>query len=165
MKPLTYQRLKQLLRYNKRTGVFTWRVTAGARALKGARAGGVCSAGYWILRIDRTSYRASRLAWFYVNGSWPKADIDHKNGNRADDRYANLRDVSVSVNVQNQRRARADNQQKVLGVIKARTKGKFAARIGLPDGTRKWLGTFDNTTDAGLAYLKAKRQLHEGCTL
>ena len=162
----THAELKAKLLYSKRTGLFTWKVRTGARGLKATVAGHVHKdSGYRTIKTGGRHYRAARLAWFYVTGQWPTHDIDHKNGIRSDDRFRNLRDVPTYVNVQNERKARSNNQHKVLGVLPSRTKGKFVARIGLPDGTKKWLGTFSTVEQAGSAYLVAKRQLHEGCTL
>ena len=53
-----------------------------------------------------------------------------------------------------------------LGVLygKGSKTGKVFARI-IVSGQRKYLGTFENPEDAAQAYLKAKRELHEGCTI
>lgn len=45
---------------------------------------------------------AHRLAWLYVHGEWPQREIDHKDNVRHHNWIGNLRDVSHSVNMQNQ---------------------------------------------------------------
>ncbi len=46
-------------------------------------------------------YKAHRLAWFYVHGVWPKEQIDHINGDKADNCIANLRLADFSKNQAN----------------------------------------------------------------
>jgi hypothetical protein len=107
-------------------------------------------------------YHAHRLAWLYVHGVWPAGDIDHINGDPLDNRLCNLRLVDRSVNMQNQRRARADSHLGVLGV--SARGGRFRASIAVR-GERFSLGTFDDVHAAQDAYVTAKRRLHEGCTI
>lgn len=86
---LTAGRLRELLHYNPETGTFTWiaRSAHGSHIRIGAIAGSSPNSnGYLQIRADGRTYKAHRLAWLYVNGEWPRADIDHKNGVRACDR-------------------------------------------------------------------------------
>ena len=109
-------------------------------------------------------YLGYRLAWLYVHGKLPDGDIDHINGKPSDDRIKNLRDVSRSVNLQNQRAARSNNSSGLLGVFFQKTMNKWTSKIQL-DWKTKSLGYFDTAEEAHAAYLKAKRELHEGCTI
>ena len=97
-----------------------------------------------------------------MTGEWPDGYIDHGNGVRTDNRWANLRAGDRSFNMQNQRRARRDNTTGWLGV--SRVKSRFEAAIQVR-GRRFRLGRFDTPEAAHAAYLTAKRKLHEGCTL
>jgi hypothetical protein len=148
-----------LLTYDPETGDFWWRMKPYKGRVKvGDLAGTSFTGGYWGVRINQVRYPAHRLAWFYMHGEWPNGDIDHINGDRLDNRIANLRDVSRSVNLQNQKRAKGHNRLGVLGVRKRGN--RFAARIN-----DTHLGYFDSADQAHAAYLLAKRELHEGCTL
>ena len=49
--------------------------------------------GYRWIEIDGHPYRSDHVAFLYVTGKWPRGDIEHINGNNADDRWANLREV------------------------------------------------------------------------
>ena len=159
MRAVTRKRLKELLRYNEATGAFYWNVPRpGLR--KGTRAGGNKD-GYTVIRLDWVLYRAALLAWFYVTGRWPKNDIDHRNGKRSDDRFSNLRDVTRSVNLQNQRVAKSNNKVGVLGVAGHKGKGKYRAAIRV-GGKQMHLGLFDTVSAAEKAYLKAKQAYHTG---
>jgi hypothetical protein len=103
-----------------------------------------------------------RLAWFYTTGAWPKDQIDHIDGNKSNNRFANLREATPSQNTQNQRRAMRTNKLGILGVILAR--GKFRAQIWF-DGKNKFLGYFATAEAAHAAYLAAKRKFHPTCTI
>ena len=126
--------------------------------------------GYRIVRLKRVNYMEHRLIWFFVYGAWPKNGLDHKNGIKDDNRLDNLRDVSVTVNNQNNRRPHQDKIKNTpLGVTflwrakKEKTK-KYRAAISI-DGKGVFLGKFHTPEEAHQCYLEAKRKLHEGCTI
>lgn len=87
---LTLDRLKAVVSYDKRTGHFKW-VQRGYNRVVGARAGSATSDGYWRVRIDYVPYKAHRLAWLYVYGSWPERPLVHIDGDRQNNRIANLK--------------------------------------------------------------------------
>lgn len=170
---IEHARLLELLHYDPTTGVFTWRVDrrlgangkGALRAAAGDVAGGLdVDSGYWQIRIGRRLYRGHRLAWFYMTGQWPECQVDHRDTDRSNNRWLNLRDVPQPVNAQNLRRARIDSKTGLQGVQYHRKKAKFAARITMA-GKKRVLGYFDDPNVAHQVYLKAKRQLHEGCTI
>lgn len=98
---LTIDRLKEVLHYAPETGQFTWLVNKSSTAMKGDRAGKLHSVyGYRLISVDNTTYRAGRLAFFYMEGYWP-VEIDHINRERNDDRWVNLRNVSRQENNRN----------------------------------------------------------------
>lgn len=159
---LTAERLRELLSYDQETGVFTWRVQTNNRVKVGMVAGSLNGQGYVQLRVDGIRYAAHRLAWLYVHGEWPKHQIDHINGSKADNRIANLRDGTQSLNQQNRRTALSTNKTGFLGV--ASFKGKFRALIYVK-GKHVELGSFETPERAHAVYIEAKRKYHEGCTL
>jgi hypothetical protein len=175
MEQLSVQRLRRLVDYNPETGAFVWRhrdmhefTTAHAAAAWNARwanqpAGGVRHDGYLRISIDQVRYLAHRLAWLWVTGSWPKHHIDHINGNPSDNRLCNLRDVTLQVNTQNQRRPQRHSKTGVLGVTTT-PNGRFKATLG-HNGRTLVLGNFDTADLAYAAYVAAKQEHHEGCTL
>lgn len=160
----TQARLKELFDYNPESGVFT-RIVAKPPAAKGDVAGCVDkSTGYMKFNVDGKVYLAHRLAWLYVHGSLPADKIDHVNGNRADNRLSNLREADNSLNMQNLKRARRDSKTQVLGVTLCAATGKYVGRIRA-NGRYLSCGRFDTVEQAHAAYLTAKREMHEGCTL
>jgi hypothetical protein len=96
---LTQSRLKQVLHYDPKTGIFT-------RIKSGKEAGGLwCSkkarVQYIQIRIDGKMHKAHRLAFLYMKGSWPKWMIDHKDENGLNNRWKNLREATRTENYQN----------------------------------------------------------------
>jgi hypothetical protein len=156
---LTAERLRELFLYDPETGVFTRRASlrkVGCKK-KGTLSGG---GGYTYFTVDYFKYYAHRLAWLYVYGEWP-TEVDHIDGNRSNNAISNLRDVTRSRNILNQRRVRSDNRSTGLtGVSKAI--GGFTATIYI-DKRRRYLGTFKTSFEAALAYRQAKnRALRNG---
>jgi hypothetical protein len=158
---LTHQELKRLLSYDRRTGLFHWRVGRG-NTKAGSVAGTPTYQGYIQVSIGGRKYKAHRLAWFYVKGVWPEHDVDHRDTDRSNNRWRNLRDLPNKVNAQNKRRAYATSATGVLGV--SACGGTFRARICV-DGQQKHLGSFTTKRAARAAYVQAKRELHPGCSL
>jgi hypothetical protein len=159
---LTQTRLKEVLDYNPETGVFTRRLKQSGVS-QGKTSGSLTNEGYMVTSIDSKLYKCHRLAWLYMTGLWPIGQIDHKNGNRSDNRFDNLRDVAKQQNTENQRKAQRSNKStSVLGTWK--NGNGFAARIS-HNNTKVYLGTFATVEEARAAYIAAKRLLHVGCTI
>lgn len=150
--------LRKHLIYSPETGHFTRRI--GRKA--GGIAGAINNNGYRLIHVAGHFCRAHRLAWLYVHGVWPTGEIDHINGVRDDNRLENLRDVSMVTNQQNRRSALVRNAVGLLGVSKS--KNRYTAAI-YAEGRDRHLGTFDTPEAAHAAYVDAKRELHDGCTL
>jgi len=158
---LTQEFLKEAIEYNSDTGGFVWKVSPGKRRKAGDVAGAIHNECYIVIRLQGKLYKAHRLAWFYIHGLWPD-QIDHKNGIRSDNRINNLRNVTN--NKHNQRKPNANNLCGYLGVSFDKQTNKYRAHIRV-NGQLKSLGYFTNPEAAHAAYLKAKRELHEFCTI
>lgn len=159
---LTHKELKRLLVYERGTGLFRWRIGRGAIISAGDVAGTVTYQGYIQISIGGRKYKAHRLAWFYVTGEWPAGEVDHKNTRRYDNRWRNLRDLPGPVNNQNKRKATSRSKTGTLGVSPCGS--SFRARICV-DGVDRHLGSFATMGKAREAYVQAKREYHQGCTL
>jgi hypothetical protein len=162
---LTAERLRSLLSYDAETGVFVWLVSTNGRIKVGDIAGNLDSNGYMHIGCDGKTYKAHRLAWLWKRGAWPKDQIDHRDGDKTNNRWANLREATNAVNQQNKRHARRDNKSTgLIGAKLHRKTGKFMASINV-NKQRIYLGLHDTAVLAHNAYIKAKRELHPGCTL
>ena len=164
---ITAERLHEVLHYDPSTGIFTWKVRLSYNVPAGRLAGSYKSGKYCFIRVDGVIYPAHRLAWFYMTGTWPKNDIDHKDTNPQNNAFNNLRDVTRQVNKQNRRSPQANNKTGILGVCfdkRVGRKNPWCMQIRLPDGT-KMRSEHATPEEAHAAYLAAKRLHHEGNTL
>jgi hypothetical protein len=98
---ITQEYVKNILEYDINTGIFKYRKKVANCVKIGDIANFLDSNGYYNVCIKSKTYKAHRLAYFYVYGSWPKGQIDHINGVRCDNRIDNLRDVNQKENAQN----------------------------------------------------------------
>ncbi len=146
--------IKQKLNYDPNTGVFTWR-TSNRQVKRGSRAGSPTSDGYRAIRLKGKLYFEHRLAHLWVNEYETENFIDHKNGNRTDNRIENLREVSPRCNTQNTAKRASKTTSKYKGVVF--NGEKWIAYIEIA-GKRKYLGRFDSEFDAACARLKAERE-------
>lgn len=151
----TQERVKQCLHYNAETGSFIWLVANSSHPAAGSIAGGLTSTGYWRIALDGRRYKAHRLAWLYMIGEWPRAQIDHINGDRLDNRWINLREASQIQNSANMR-TRDSNLIGIKGVSLYRgIRGdKYRAHIFIR-GKTIYLGSFDSAHEAATVYVRA----------
>jgi len=163
---LTQEELKKHLFYDPTTGVFIRKFATGSnRHLAGKIAGGYDGERYWMISVLNKRYRAHRLAWLYVYGTFPNDVIDHIDGNGQNNSIENLRDVTTAQNIQNQNKPHSKNKTGgLLGVSFHKAAKKFQAHIKT-NGKNVYLGLFLTADAAHESYLNAKRELHETCTI
>lgn len=151
--PISAEDLRQLVHYDPDTGVFTWLQSKYQPYRIGKRAGSRMNNGYRRIFIGEKAVTEHRLAWLYMTGSWPERHIDHINGNRADNRFCNLRDVSRSANLHNVQRANKNAGSKYRGVSLAN--GAWVMQI-MVNGKRVRVPGFSTEEDAARCYLAVK---------
>ena len=153
MKPIfTHERLLQVLRYDRVSGIFRWRAAIGRRIRVGAVAGCTGPDGYVRIEIDGVTYYAHRLARFYVLGSWPVNQVDHIHGVEAGNGWDNLRDATHAEN--NRNSARRNNRCGWKGVKQSRAPGRWSSKIQV-DLKSTHRGTFATPEAAHAAYAAA----------
>jgi hypothetical protein len=161
--------LKECLSYDPETGVFTWmpdRPESHFRSKRdqnswrtqfaGSKAGGMDNMGYICMWVGRKSQRAHRLAWLYIHGRLPSGQIDHINGQRADNRIANLREANHQENGRNQKRPKS-NTSGHTGVCWNPRNNNWFAQIAI-SGENKYLGSFKFLEEAITARKHAEKR-------
>ena len=156
-KELTAERLRELLHYDRETGVFRWRGLTSRGRLPWSVAGTVAR-GYQRIHVEGKQWPSHRLAWLYVYGVWPRKYIDHIDGDGLNNRLSNLRECSHRENHQNVA-PHADSVSGLLGVAWDKQTGRWRSRV-MVDNRQHNLGRFDTPEAAHAAYLAAKKQLH-----
>lgn len=154
---LTHDVLLRDIRYVPETGEFFRRNSIYSTRV-GEKAGCLDkSSGYVRIGVLGKSRLAHRIAWFYMTGAWPKQQIDHINQVRSDNRWFNLRDVSVSVNLHNTK-LRSTNTSGVTGVSWYAREKRWYAEMNVR-GKKTVLGTFKEKSDAVKARAAAERRI------
>ncbi|UYE95850.1 hypothetical protein KNLIENLN_00037 [Sinorhizobium phage NV1.1.1] len=146
---LTQQRLKELLHYDPETGKFTRLVARRGIAKEGAVAGSLHSKGYIRITIGDNEYLAHRLAFLYMTGNWPEFQVDHKDLDKVNNAWDNIRE---STSTQNNANKAGRGQTGFKGVTKSR--GNFRAMISI-NGKQCHLGTRSTPEEAHALYAKA----------
>lgn len=151
---LSLDSLKEFLAYDPETGLFRYiKEMRPNNPLLGKVAGGIQSDGYWCIEIDGKPYRAHHIAWFWMTGEWPTFKLDHIDGCRTFNAFANLRPATSSENIANSK-LRSDNASGFKGVNRQGT--KWRAKIAVR-GKRISLGMYDTPEEAGAAYMAAAK--------
>ena len=154
---LSLSELKTRLHYCPDSGAFTVVLPRGGRAV-GSRAGHSHVLGYRTVNLLGHHYKEHRLAWFYAHGAWPEQQLDHINGDRSDNRLANLRECTQSQNSQNHGVSKA-SLTGVTGVRFLPRDGVYHAAITVK-GKAQHLGSFHTIEEAASARGRAKAALH-----
>lgn len=158
MSKLTIERLREVLHYDPKTGVWTWLVQLSLRGQKSSRAGAIkggAYGGYRLIGIDGEHFRSSRLAYFYMTGRWPSGHIDHANLDKGDDRWENLREATGTQNNANWSIS-CKNKSGLKGVSWSKANGKWVAYLQVNRRNRN-LGYFTDKYEAAAAYERAPR--------
>lgn len=171
---LTLGLAQKLLSYSSETGIFKWKERPVGMFAKPAHqktwnkqnanreAGHKASNGYVYITVhlsgDKHVIPAQVLAWLFVHGDWPQLDIDHKNGDRRDNRISNLRLATRSQNKSNQGMS-SRNTSGYKGVSRVASSGKYQVIIGV-NGATIYIGRFECARCAAEAYDEAAMRHH-----
>lgn len=147
---MTQIELKQKLKYDSTTGIFTWLSGKYKNKQAGTIGGTLPDNGYIKITINKKEYKAHRLAWLYVHGEFPPKLLDHINRDRTDNRIDNLRVADDATNSKNQTLYK-NNTSGYHGITSHGD--KWRARINV-NGKKIHLGIFENLQDA----VKARKQ-------
>ncbi len=138
--------------YDPATGWFTNRFSRG-RASAGARAGSVTGHGYRRLTVGYERIYEHQAAWLYTHNILP-TEIDHINGNGADNRITNLRPCDRSQNNVNRR-----EPHPLRGAYYHAQSGKWYSKIQV-HGKVIFLGNYLTAEEAHKAFESAHVKYH-----
>lgn len=163
--------LNEVLHYDPDTGALTFKARGAHLFEATARFSAQAQANFWngrnagkpaLAQRNARGYlqgwlfgkktSAHRVIWQLMTGQDPSV-IDHINGDPSDNRWANLREVSLSENQRN-RRLGKNNTSGAIGVARCRDKWKAQLRIGRKD---VYLGVFATVEEASEARAAASR--------
>lgn len=170
------EQLRKMISYNPETGALKW-LPRTAESFKSARRNPEHRANVWNARYAGTPalaaierwgyahgdilglrYKAHRVAWALYHGAWPDHEIDHINGDRADNRIANLRSATHQENMRNQTLSSA-NRSGVIGVCWNSRRNKWSAQIKV-NKKKIHLGLFDDINAA--AKVRKRAEIEHG---
>lgn len=151
---INQKRLKQIMNYCPQTGEFTWLETRRGVTRIGMRAGATYNNGYRVINVDKHRVSEHRLAFVYMLGRLPRGVVDHINGEKSDNSWANLREVTHSQNNMNQKLG-VRNSTGVIGVRFRKQRNKWVAFISY-QGKQKHIGHYNNFFDAVCARKSAE---------
>ena len=154
---ITQKWLQTIFFYNPMTGVFTRRLKTNTKQKLGEVAGRLNADGYWHIHIGHTMYKAHRLVYLYLYGELPLREVDHINGNKSDNRLANLRLCERKENCRNFKKYK-NNTSGFVGVSKHKKCNRWVATMQV-DGTQKYLGLFKTPEEASAVYEKATKEV------
>jgi hypothetical protein len=143
---ITQEYVKKRLYYNPESGVFRWRF-AGTNGVKPWDVAGCKDKkGYMRTAIKAKVVKLHRLAWLYMTGVWPEKQIDHIDGVKHNNSWANLREATGKQNSENTK-LRVDNASGYRGVSWKPHMQKWCARI-TSQGKTFQLGYFKTAEEA-----------------
>lgn len=152
-------RAEELITYDFRTGVFTWKVPRKRNQVKaGSVAGSKMLTGYICIGIDGIRVYAHRLAWLMTFGEWPTMSLDHIDGDKTNNSIANLREATHAENAQNNRKP-SHNTSGHVGVHWHKQSSKWHAYV-TANKKRVLAGYFERKEDAINARIGLKAKLH-----
>lgn len=126
------QRLRQLFRYDPISGVLYRLTTKGD-----VPCGTVFSTGHMNVAVDGKMTGVHRIAWALHSGEYPAVEIDHINGDGADNRLCNLRPATSAQNNQN-RRLSARNKTGIKCVFKVKWGKSWRWRVAIGHANKKY---------------------------
>jgi hypothetical protein len=170
---ITPETLRQIVSYDPMTGKLCWLVVKPEMFKPGKRHSAETRCAIWNSKysgrpalqhrdknrpyaygdIFGRKYYAHRVAFAIMAGKWPKI-IDHIDGDKSNNRWSNLREVTQAQNMQNTW-LRADNTSGHVGVSFDVSRGLWSSEIYV-NGKKQFLGRYVDKNEAIAARLDAQ---------
>lgn len=163
--PAIYNRsaLLEKYSYDPNTGALTTKSSTGGgrnwttkRWKSGRLVGSKRKNGYLVISLSGKQILAHRAIWIMVHGKYPACDIDHINGDKSDNRLANLRLANRGQNNVNSP-LQKNNTSGYKGAYFDKRRHCWYAEIWVSN-KKIFLGRFERAESAGKAYLEAAKK-------
>jgi hypothetical protein len=161
--------LRECFLYDAESGFLQWRIRPREHfrnntgwhnfnhQFAGCLAGWVKANGRREIKLDGRAYKAARIIWALHVGHGNFGQIDHIDGNPANNKLSNLRDVTARQNAQN-RNVNVPNSSGIRNVTWHKQAKKWWVRITVEGVTRSF-GLFDDLDEAVSAAEQKRRDL------
>lgn len=147
---------RKLLSYNPDTGIFIWMHCPFRTDLIGKEAGRTNTKGHLQITINGKTHLAHHLAWLFMTGNWPEKQVDHKDTNKKNNCWVNLREATHGQNRANSKSSAVSGYK---GVYKNRRGERWYSVIRVNKFLIR-LGSFTNPEEAAEAYRQAAVKYH-----
>ena len=151
----TYQDVADVLSYDPETGEIRWKKALGFRGKVGELAGRIGVDGYVRVGLWGRQYPGHHIAYLLMTGYWVNGQIDHKDLNRANNKFNNIRPSNQSQNIANTPKNKR-NTSGYKGVSEVKERGTWAAYIK-ENGKSRRIGEFSTPQEAHEAYCAAAK--------
>ena len=133
-----------LFAYNEQTGTLTW--------LRSGLEVGWIENGYRRVELNGAKFFIHHIIWVMMTGEWPSRKIDHKDRNRSNNKWENLRLADDTENARN-KSLHSNNTSGHTGVSWNKRQQKWIAHITIDYKTIR-IGGYSTIEDA----IKARQQ-------
>jgi hypothetical protein len=147
--------LNNLFEY--KDGKLLWKVSRSNSVYVGQEAGAEYARGYKRVFFDGKTHSVHRIIWQMFNGEIPKnIQIDHIDGNPANNRIENLRLVTNQQNAMNRK-----SKHRILDKNVSFDKKKNKYRVSIQAQEKRiWCGAYEDLELAELVALEARNKYH-----
>lgn len=143
--------------FDYKDGHLFWKKRVAKCVHIGDKAGCLKPKGYISIRYKNQYYQAHRLIYMWHFGDF-KEDIDHFDGNKANNRIENLRKATDTQNQYNKKIGR-NNISGIKGVFWAKDYQKWEARIKV-NKKPIYVGRYNSLEEAKIAIEKFRQEHH-----
>lgn len=165
--------LLEVFDYSSETGELTWKMREAPSFAKtpgrtadwhsnqwnskyGGKPAGGFTGGYFRVYFEGKHHMAHRLIWKLMTGEDP-VQVDHIDGDRRNNRFSNLRNVTHAINMKN-KSLYANNKTGIPGVEYHERDKVWRAKIGV-DGGQVQLGSYPTKHEATIARIAGQIML------
>lgn len=153
---ISVERLRELFQYDPLSGLVSRKAPKASREY--ARKADIASK-YREIRVEGERLYVHQVVWALCKGEWATISIDHRDGDKQNNRIGNLRLATWSQQQANQGLMK-NNTSGFKGVSWHKQNKKWGSRLSLGNGKSRHLGLFSTKEEAHAAYVAAITEIH-----